>query len=64
MSKQELNWQQAEDNLKEWEERYQELVGMAGVNPFFAIALLKGYRKRYENGERTRELFDEMMNIE
>jgi hypothetical protein len=59
-----MNWEKAKQHLDEVLSQYQELIGMPGVNPYFGIAYLKNLLKRYEWGERTQDLYDEMMECE
>lgn len=60
---QELDWQGAEDYLKRTEKAYQDLVGMPGVNPFFALGIVAEVRARFDKGERTQELYDRIWEL-
>lgn len=56
-----MNWEKAELWLKEIEQMYAE-VGTAG---YFALTLtIRPLRDRFNKGERTSELYDEIMELE
>jgi hypothetical protein len=59
-----MDWSKAEEYLKELINQYIFLIGMPGVMPFFGLAYLDSLLKRYNKGERTQELYDEMMSCE
>jgi hypothetical protein len=59
-----MDWTKAETYLKEVISQYTSLLGMPQVNPFFGLAYLDGLLKRYNSGERTQELYDEMLACE
>lgn len=55
-----LDWQEAERHLQAVEEAYGS-IGMAGS---FALTLvINPCRVRFNQGERTQELYDEIMEI-
>ena len=55
-----LDWKQAEEHLKTAEELSTE-IGSAG---YFALTLIiRPLRDRFNNGERTQELHDLIMDI-
>lgn len=55
-----LNWEIAEEHLKECESAYAE-IGSAG---YFALThVIRPLRDRFNSGERTLEIYDEIMNI-
>lgn len=55
-----LNWQKAEEHLYEMKKAYEE-IGWTGS---FALSLtINPLVKRFENGEQTLSLFDEIMSI-
>jgi hypothetical protein len=60
----ELDWQKAESHLNVCLKAYKELVGRPQVNPFFALGLLAALQQRFERGERTIELYNEIMEFE
>lgn len=60
---QELDWKKAEEHLIAAEKAYGELVGMPDVNPFFALGMISAARRRFDGGERTPELHQEIMEI-
>jgi len=59
-----LDWQKAEDHLTTCLKAYKELVGQPNVNPFFALGVLASIQQRFEKGERTVELYNEIMELE
>lgn len=61
--KKELDWKRAEMHLKNTEEAYRGLVGIPNVNPFFAMGIVASARQRFDQGERTNALFDEIMSL-
>ena len=56
-----IDWPGAYAHTLEVLGEYGKLVGMPNVNPYFGIAYLRSLLKRYESGERTEELYDDMM---
>lgn len=59
-----MDWDKAVKYLKEVIDQYKELIGKPMVNPFFGLAFLDSLLKRYNQGERTQELYDAMMGAE
>lgn len=57
----ELNWDVTEKHFNEIREAYQNLPVMSGA---FGLSLLNKLHSRFESGERTQELFDEMMAVQ
>jgi hypothetical protein len=56
-----LNWEQAEIYLFEVEKQYKE-IGIVGS---YALTLIiRPLIKRFNDGERTVELYDEIMSLE
>ncbi len=60
----EENWENAKDYLDLLLEEYKSLLGKPGVNPIFGMAILNALLVRFNSGERTQELFDEIMSCE
>ena len=61
----ELNWQKAEEKLHVTLENYKELIGVPGVNVMFALNLvILPLKARFDQGERTPELYAEIMALE
>lgn len=59
------DWRKAEEHLARCEREYDALRGVPGVNPYFAIVfVLKPLRARLNGGERSQELFDEIMEVQ
>lgn len=59
-SKEQLDWTEAEAYLREVEQAYGE-IGIAGA--FALAAVINPCRVRFNAGERSQELFDEIMEI-
>lgn len=55
-----MDWEQAENYLAMMMEAYRE-IGAPGL---FGLSLMKPLKRRLDGGERTRELYDEIMNLE
>ncbi len=58
-----MDWDKAKSYLNEIMEQYKFLVGMPNVNPYFALGAISQIRKRFEAGERTKALYDEIMGL-
>lgn len=56
----ELDWEKAEDYLKECEEAYAE-IGTAGM--FAVTYVIAPTRDRFNKGERTEALYDDIFGI-
>jgi hypothetical protein len=56
-----MNWEEAEEYLKVVESAYAE-TGSAGI--FAVIHVIRPVRDRFNKGERTQELYDEIMGIQ
>lgn len=54
-----MDWDEAEEYLKTCESAYAE-IGWTG---FFVINILKGLRSRFDSGERTEGLYEQIMGI-
>lgn len=61
---QELDWIKAEEYLKEVKAGYIELLSIPNAYPFFGLAVIKQIENRFTLGERTQELYDEIMALE
>lgn len=59
-----MDWTKAEEYLKEVIGQYTALIGMPRVMPFLGLIYLDSLLKRYNIGERTQELYDEMLACE
>ena len=65
LQEKDMNWEKAKEHLDEIIARYQRLVGIPGVNTSLALTLVMyPLLRRYDNGERTQELYDEMLEVE
>lgn len=57
----ELDWNVAESRLTELLKLYKELPPQSG---FFGVTMLEGLRRRFDKGERTPQLHNEIMQSE
>lgn len=58
-------WENAKQHLDELRKRYEDLEGQPGVNTTLALrGVFDPLAKRYNSGERTKELYDAMMAVE
>lgn len=57
---QEMDWSAAKGRLDFYIEEYRKI----GPTEVFGLMTLCGLETRYEKGERTRELYDDMMSVE
>ena len=64
MDVQPKDWGKARSHLIVTQGHYTELIGDSRVNPYFALIVIAGLERRYAQGERTQELYDEMMALE
>ncbi len=54
-----LNWTEAERHFNEVVQQYEEI----GPAAFFALSTFRPLRARFQSGERTKELYDAMMDL-
>jgi len=59
-----MDWEKAQAYLKELTKQYTSLLNNPGCNPYFALGVLAAYKMRLEEGERTRALYDAIMDME
>ena len=65
LQEKDMNWEKAKEHLDEITNRYKRLVGLPGVNTSLALILVMyPLAFRYDSGERTQELYDEMLEVE
>ena len=65
LQEKDLDWEKAKEHLDEITDRYKRLVGLPGVNTSLALTLVMyPLLRRYDNGERTQELYDEILEVE
>ena len=57
-----MDWGRAKANLDMTMDLYRRLLDPA--TGFFGLSIMTQLERRYNNGERTRELYDEMINLE
>ena len=55
-----MDWEKAEEYLQECEQAYTE-IGSAGY--LTLVTVIRPLRDRYNKGERTKELYDEIMEV-
>lgn len=58
----ETEWEKAVEHAKMIKEEYDKLVSMPGVNATFALGHINRDITRYANGERTQELYNELLS--
>lgn len=59
-----LDWKQAEKRLSEIDEKISYVSKMPGVNMMFYAGIFSALKSRYEKGERTQELYDDIMEFD
>jgi hypothetical protein len=60
-----VNWEEAKAHVDAAKETYLSLSKMPGANVSFVLNfVINPLLRRYESGERTDELYGEMMNVE
>ena len=57
-------WEKAEKHLIDIIDQYKELIGMPGVNVMFALSHLDITLQRFNQGERSSELYARMLGAE
>ena len=60
----ELDWTKAEAHLKSTKKSYADLISMPNVNPYFGLGIIAAAESRFELGERTQALYNEIMGLE
>ena len=58
------NWDEARKHLQETQKQYLDLIGQPHVNPYFALANLTQLENRFQHGERTLDLYIQMMTAQ
>ena len=59
-----MDWEKAKKHFDEVRQDYMDLEGCPGVNTTLALRLtFDPISKRYNRGERTKDLHDEMMAV-
>lgn len=59
-----MDWEKAKEHFDAVRKQYQDLEGTPGVNTTVALrAVFDPLARRYNNGERTQELFEEMSAV-
>jgi len=58
------DWDKAKKYLDEVISQYKSLIGMPNANPWYGLLYLNTLKDRYDNFERTEELYTEMTNCE
>lgn len=59
-----MDFEKALNHLKESIHNYVDLIGKPGVMVWFALPEILKLAKRYDSGERTESLYNEMMGVE
>jgi hypothetical protein len=61
----ELDWDKAKQHFDSVRKLYQELEGTPGINTTLALRLVfDPLAKRFNAGERTQELYEELLGVE
>ncbi len=60
----ELDWKRAEEHLKEVEAAISKIAKMPGVNIMFYAGAFSSLKSRFDKGERTESLFNEIMELD
>lgn len=59
-----MDWEKAKAHFDEVRKQYQDLEGKPGVNTSMALRFtFDPLARRFNSGERTQELYDEMMEV-
>ena len=58
------DWTKAESHLKKVIEQYKSLIGIPGVNVTFALSYLSRTLNDYHSGNRSQELYEEMLDAQ
>lgn len=58
----ELEWEKAIEHANMIKDEYDSLVNIPGVNTTFALMHINRDITRYANGERTQELYNELLS--
>lgn len=59
-----MDWDKAKSHFDKIRQTYLDLEGVTGVNTSFALRIFfEPLAKRYSSGERSLELYDEMMRV-
>ncbi len=60
-----LDWDKAKEHFDEVRQQYVDLLGTPGVNTAFALRItFDPLLARYNDGERTEELYAAMLSVE
>lgn len=60
-----MDWEKAKKHFDTIRGHYQDLEGVKGVKTTIGLRIVfDPLAKRYESGERSQELYDEMMAVE
>lgn len=60
----EAMWKEALERINRLKERAKEMIGYPGGSMWFYLMVLADLVNRYNQGERTQCLYDEMMEVE
>lgn len=58
------DWKKAEAHLKSVEEAYRSCLGLPGVNIGFAMRFIDEARSKFNQGDRSGELYAEIMTFD
>lgn len=57
------DWSRAEAHLREVREAYHRQMEMSGMQPLLGLDEIAAVEARFQSGERTRELYQEIMAL-
>ncbi len=60
----ELDWEKAEEHLKKVEATISKIAKMPNVNIIFYAGVFSSLKSRFDKGERTESLFNEIMELD
>ena len=59
-----MDWEKAKEHFDTIRKQYQDMEGVPGINTTLALRLsFDPLAKRYNAGERSEELYEEMMSV-
>lgn len=59
----ERKWDEALHHLQSVEEAYSLVTRLPRVNTSFALSIISEHRRRFDAGERTEELYENIMDL-
>jgi hypothetical protein len=59
-----MDWEKATAYLSEVRKQYEAIIGMPQANPLVGLMFIDMAQRRLDSGERTQDLYDEIMSLE